>query len=113
MKVVKDLKLMYKMMFNAVLGVIAIIVISFYSFYHMSSTTSDMENINNNEYIPSRWVSDAVQFNQRLTAILLEMILTEDLETKEELHKTINDGIDTVLANFAKYEATRWISCCK
>ena len=100
----KDLKLMYKMMINAVIGVIAVIVISLYSYNHMSSTTNDMENINNNEYIPSRWVSDAVQFNQRLTATLLEMMLIEDVEKKEELHKSMNEGIDNVLSNFAIYE---------
>ena len=104
MQWLKDLKLMNKMMFNAVIGIIAVIVISLYSYSHMSSTTNDMENINNNEYIPSRWVSDAVQFNQRLTAILLEMMLIEDLETKETLYQTINEGIDSVLANFAVYE---------
>ena len=105
MQWLKDLKLMNKMMFNALIGIIAVIVISMYSYSHMSSTTNDMENINNNEYIPSRWVSDAVQFNQRLTAILLEMMLIEDLETKEALYQTINEGIDSVLDNFAKYEA--------
>lgn len=105
MQWIKDLKLMNKMMFNALIGIIAVIVISLYSYSHMSSTTNDMENINNNEYIPSRWVSDAVQFNQRLTAILLEMMLIEDLETKEVLYQTINEGIDSVLSNFAKYEA--------
>ena len=104
MQWLKDLKLMNKMMFNAVIGIIAVIVISLYCYSHMSATTNDMENINNNEYIPSRWVSDAVQFNQRLTAILLEMMLIEDIETKEALYQTINEGIDSVLANFAVYE---------
>ena len=46
-------------MFNAVIGVIAVNVISWFSYVHMSSTTSDMEILTDNEYIPSRWVSDA------------------------------------------------------
>lgn len=93
------------MMFSAIIGIICIVAIGLFSFYSMSKTTSNMEQINEEEYIPSRWVSDAVQFNQHLDAILLEMMLITDLDKKQQLHDTMNDGIDEILENFGKFEA--------
>ncbi|MER2106735.1 MAG: methyl-accepting chemotaxis protein [Solibacillus sp.] len=101
----KNLKLLYKMMFSAIIGVLCIAAVGLFSFYNMSSTTNNMEKINDEEYIPSRWVSSAVEFNQRLDAVLLEMMLIDDLEKKKQLHADVNENIDEILANFAKFEA--------
>lgn len=93
------------MMVSAIIGIICMAAIGVFSFSSMSETTNNMEKINNEEYIPSRWVSDAVEFNQRLDAVLLEMMLISDLQKKQQLHVEMNEGIDEVLANFAKFEA--------
>ena len=93
------------MMLNAAFGIIGIAIVGLFSLFSMTLTTNDMERINEEEYIPSRWVSDAVEFNQRLDAALLEMMLIDDLEKKKQLHLNINEEIDTVLSNFAKFEA--------
>lgn len=93
------------MMLSAMIGVLCIAAVGLFSFYNMSATTTNMEKINEEEYIPSRWVSDAVEFNQRLDAVLLEMMLIDDLQKKKQLHIEINEGIDEILANFAKFEA--------
>ena len=92
------------MMISAILGIIAVASIGLFSYYNMSNTTNSMEKINEEQYIPSRWVSDAVEFNQRLDAVLLQMMLTDDLATKQQLHMEMNEGIDEVLTNFAKFE---------
>ena len=92
-------------MLNALIGVICIALVGTYSLINMSTTTNSMENINEQEYIPTRWVSDAVQFNQKLTASLLELMLIEDLNEKNEINANINHGIESVLENFAKFEA--------
>ena len=105
MKFFSNLNLLSKMMISAIIGVICVAAVGAFSFSNMASTTNNMEKINEEEYIPSRWVSDAVEFNQRLDAVLLEMMLINDLEKKKQLHTEINEGIDEVLSNFAKFEA--------
>lgn len=92
-------------MVSSIIGIICMAAIGLFSFSNMSETTNNMERINNEEYIPSRWVSNAVEFNQRLDAVLLEMMLIDDLEKKQQLHEDMNKGIDEILANFAKFEA--------
>ncbi|MER1999209.1 MAG: methyl-accepting chemotaxis protein [Lysinibacillus sp.] len=104
-KFFSNLNLLSKMMISAIIGVICVAAVGAFSFSNMASTTNNMEKINEEEYIPSRWVSEAVEFNQRLDAVLLEMMLINDLEKKKQLHNEINKGIDEVLSNFAKFEA--------
>lgn len=96
---------MPKMMINAIIGLICIGIIGMFSYLTISSTTKNMQIINEQQYIPSQWVSSAVEFNQRLDAVLLEMMLITDIEKKQQLHDETNEGIDEVLANFAKFEA--------
>ena len=91
-------------MLSAIIGIICMAGVGLFSYSNMSKTTTNMEKINNEEYIPSRWVSDAVQFNQKLDAILLRMMIIDDLEEKKKLHEEMNEGIDEVLGNFAKFE---------
>lgn len=91
-------------MISALIGILCMAGVGLYSYSNMSKTTDNMEKINNEEYIPSRWISDAVQFNQKLDAILLRMMIIDDLEEKKKLHEEMNEGIDEVLGNFAKFE---------
>ena len=44
------------MMISAIIGIICIVAVGLFSFYNMSETTNNMEKINEEEYIPSRWV---------------------------------------------------------
>ena len=105
MKRIKGLKLIQKLMLSAIVGVICIAAVGLFSLTNMSKTTNSMENVNEQEYIPTRWVSDAVQFNQKLTASILELMLIDDLEEKKKLNANINEGIESVLENFSKFEA--------
>ena len=104
MKQFRNLKLMYKMMSTAIIGILCIGAVGLFSYFNITNTTNNMERINNEEYIPSRWVSDAVEFNQRLDAVLLQMMLIDDVAEKKALHEDVNANIEEILSNFAKFE---------
>lgn len=91
-------------MISSIIGMICIAVVGLFSFYNMSETTNNMEKIYQEEYLPSHWISDAIMFNQQLDAVLLEMMLIDNRGKKEQLHDQMNEGIDEILDNFAKFE---------
>ena len=101
----KNFKVQNKLLIIILVSIFISTVIGIYGFTQTRSMSIDMEKIYEEKFIPNNWISGAVQTNLRIDSILVEMMLTTDLEEKKELHSEINTGVDAVLANFAKYEA--------
>lgn len=79
-------------------------IIGIFAYLQTKNMSEDMELIYEEKFIPNNWIYDAVNVNLRIDSILIEMMMIEDLATKQALFNEINDGVEEVLANFALYQ---------
>ena len=101
----KNLKVKSKLFILIAISIVISSGIGIYGFTETQSMSHDMENIHEDKFIPNNWISGAIQVNLRIDSILVEMMLTDDESEKEKLFNELNEGVEEVLANFAKYEA--------
>lgn len=104
MNIIKHLKVRNKLLILIAISIIVAVSIAILSYVQTNKMTQNIETVYEEKFIPNDWLSNAVAVNLRISTIIVEMMMTTDMQEKNELHSEINNGVDQVLADLAMYE---------
>lgn len=104
MNIIKHLKVRNKLLILIAISIIVAVSIAILSYVQTNKMTQNIETVYEEKFIPNDWLSNAIAVNLRISTIIVEMMMTTDMQEKNELHSEINNGVDQVLADLAMYE---------
>lgn len=100
----KNLKVRNKIFVMIGISFFIAVTIAILSFVQTDKMTSTIETVYEEKLLPNDWLSNAIAINLRIDNIMMELIATDDTQTKVALQNEMNEGIEQVLAEFALYE---------
>ena len=104
MNIIKNMKVRGKLLIIIAVSIIVAVSIASLSFVQTTKMTNNIEAVYEEKFIPNDWLSNAITVNLRINSIIIEMMMTTNMQEKKDLHSEINDGVDQVLEDLALYE---------